>query len=47
MSFYFNVNIIGLIANNIDVTKTDPTKSTERKPQLALGKTKNNLKKCV
>ena len=47
MSFYFNVNIIGLIANNIDVTKTDPTKSIERIPQLALGKIKNNLKKCV
>lgn len=47
MSFYFNVNIIGLIANNIDVTKTDPTKSIERKPQLTLGKIKNNLKKCV
>ena len=47
MSFYFNVNIIGLIANNIDVTKTDPTKSIERKPQITLGKIKNNLKKCV
>ena len=47
MSFYFNVNIIGLIANNIDVTKTDPTKSIGRKPQLTLGKIKNNLKKCV
>lgn len=47
MSFYFNVNIIGLIANNIDVTETDPTKSIERKPQLTLGKIKNNLKKCV